>query len=214
MAKIKLTVKSLNAGKLTPNIPPSEVSITLDTGIFVELVLGSTLTLLFIDAGYAFLQFNHKSSTDQGSTHQLQFRKSDGVTVLDTITFSDSLAYASARSSALLRVGLASDWIGVRVYWKRTNGTVTTGFIQANSIVGFHAQKNNIIDTDGIRWHIDDIKFYSLNNSEGLHGILSVNTDIDFVTLSLNSIVSKLIWSANSGDTLWDWSGQTLGIEP
>lgn len=84
--------------------------------------------------------------------------------------------------------------------------------VEADSFHVFSSPTTNITDSF-FRASVTSVRMYG-TTTEALLGVKAKNGGTDWVTIDVNAIVSRFIWSANSGNVLWDWNGVSLEVTP
>lgn len=85
--------------------------------------------------------------------------------------------------------------------------------INANSIFYFIAPFTNATDFF-VKAHVTKFRIIGLGGAEGIHGVISdMKDDDDFQEIDVNGVMSRFIFSANSGKLLFDWSGSSIGVQ-
>lgn len=217
MVSVTLTPKTMNATKTTPLIPDANIVVLPPNNNYVELPFPTTpFTLVPTLNNFFCIKFRFKNTTVPASPtlNKFELRKADGTTVIATsadVTVATANVYQN-QFLGLFKALTLADYVGMRLFWKSSN-TIGTITIEQNSVVMFEADQKNLMDDLGVKRQIDDIKIFSMGTSEGVNGFFSTNEDADFTTIPINSLMSNIIFSGNSGNTLFSWSGNLIGLE-
>ena len=99
-----------------------------------------------------------------------------------------------------------------RIEIRSQSGAPKTITIEDSSILFFMADSLNITDELSNKRQVNSIKFYSVGTSESINGKQSAKEDLDFTELEVDGIMNDFIWNANSGTTMYSWSGQKIGV--
>jgi hypothetical protein len=213
MVNVTLTAKTSKANKLTHTLPTTEKATVLTTiNVYDEIILGGTFSPVVILDNWAYMILEAKAT----SAHNIQYeiRKTDGTTVLVTGTaITHATSYGNLIVAGIFQIDNLSDWVDVRLFARNINGSGETLTIQQDTIAIIQAPRRNLTDVLGVLMKVSELKFYSGGVSEGFNGLISDSDDFDFTTMDETQLLSKIVWSANSGNTIWDWAGQEIGIE-
>lgn len=210
MASLLLTPKSTVHGKITPNLPTSDVVDNIVTfNVFQEVTLGGTLSPAVLLDDFVIIRLQGKVASGTG---KWRVTKTDGVTVLGTFVPSPISNTSFVKLlTAVIKVTDVADWVDIKIQTTNGNQSVDNTTKQ-DSIEIFRAESRNSTDVNGVKRHVNSIFFFSGGTSEGIGGLLSDKADDDFTELVLNEIMSSFIWSANSGNTIYSWSGLGVGV--
>lgn len=83
--------------------------------------------------------------------------------------------------------------------------------IDANTPLYFVAPTNNLTDSFFLA-NVTSIKIWSAGAVDAINGGQPIKNDTDWTTISIDAIMNRFIWSANSGDVIWDWIGDKIGV--
>ena len=145
----------------------------------------------------------------------IRITKADGITPLIQFAPANQPALpldSTVIYSARVIIGDPADWINCKLEVSAGSaGDVVT--IKANSLVFAFAESCNITDEFSMKRNISNIYFMCLQlNQDSLLGKISSPSATDFLTLPINSLTSDLLWSSNSGNTLYSWDGDSIRI--
>lgn len=207
---VKTTPQTSNRAKFTSSIPTSDKnSGSIGASVWTEIILGSTLT--FTPVVGTFVSVRARLKISASDTVLFRILKSDGVTVLST---SPSVAMGTSFieiATLPIKVLNVADWTGIRIQVEHLTGTRTIT-LETNSMWMYQGDFVNITDEIGIVYNILSLDFISIDVSESIQGKSSFLSDDDFTNVNYSGIVKRLVWSGNSGNTIYSWSGSKLGV--
>jgi len=203
--------RSLTAGKFPNTQPPVDTIQPLTTS-FVPVTgfVAQDLSSLVSVGGFAMFGVQFIPRTQPLNTIYQ-------ITGSTSITFTQNTAPAinivHNALSAPVKINSVSDFNSLGLSVRSTNLTME---VQTQIATFFMIFAPNVNITNEIgKKAIEEIIFYSEGVSEGINGKISNKDDLDFTSVDLvNQIADKLEWSGNSGQTLYDWRGFTMGFEP
>ena len=213
MASTVLTPKTLNSGFAGGALSTAEAST--NSLSFVEVTLGGVLDIdIPPNIYYCICPFAKAGSASYPMT--IEFRESDGITVIETFTLGNTSSNVRQDISGVKYHDDAkwSNKIGVRIFIKVAH-TSFTGRIYANGIYWIWAPHTNIADIECTKMQIDNLKLVTISTTpEGTEGAQVDRSMTDWVTIPVNAIKEKIVFSGNSGELLYDWDGYSVGIAP
>ena len=211
MTTLTLTPKSLRKGVISETLPVGNVATVVLGDTYTQVALGGTYTVALLPSEFLFVRAKFKSSV-AGTNLYFVIRKSDGVTVLFQSAFTaiSSTVFTTIKTATPLQVVNTADWVNCQVWiYSNLPATIT---MEGSSLKEIYADSNNLTDIVGIRINVTDFFFYSVGASEGINGKLSNQTDEDFIELDVDGIISSIIWTGNSGNTIFSWGGSKIGV--
>ena len=153
-------------------------------------------------------------SSDRKPAVTVEFRKSDGVTVLGSIVKpSGAPVPAGVRyTTATLQNKTGAALTGIRAYIKTgIDSPLPVAKIHQDSFIECHAEFNNASDVLSVIYSVN--KIYMIGTGEGINGMVGVaDVSLDFQEYDINNVMSAFIFSANSGGLLWTWDGSKISV--
>lgn len=212
MATLTLTPKTSTHGVWDDSLPTIDRSVvTSPINTFIEHTALGTLTIPNLAVGdKVTVRFSHKM-TIAGSVIVTELRKADGTSVLLTDTDTMSTTFEERTMSGTVLD--PNDWIGMRWFVKDTAIGGRTQTIQSSSIYSPHAPSTNITDLNR-KVMCNSIYIYSLSGNEAIEGKAHDGNKRAFTEIVINNVLSAFVFSANSGNLLYDWDGNSIGVSP
>ena len=193
--------------KVDPVLPSGDEATIINTTSVWEVALVGTLAPSALTDDWFVASLIAKISANSG---QWRIKDKNGLVVW---TSSAEITTTFDRKwSALIRVVDASDWTTITIEVTTPSSAPRTLTIEDSSILFFMADSKNITDERSNKRQVNSIKFYSIGTSEAINGKQSTKTDLDFTELVVDGIMNDFIWDANSGTTMYSWSGQKIGV--
>lgn len=207
VAKIKLTAKTAVKGRFVTGRPVLEYDNQLQTYTEIDLS-GGTPVVIPADA-YFYIFYKWKKDTSNSPT--VDIRAGDGVTVLGNVVYNTLLTTYLEFNTGILKNTTGAS-LTPRLFAKRTNSNPGGIKMEAGSYIALYAENNNVQDLATISWMVDNI--YILGDiGEGISGKMAIPDTSDFLTIQMNTVMRKIIWSSNSGNLMWGWDGLEIGVE-
>jgi len=153
---------------------------------------------------------NYISSNPGGA---IEFRLADGVTVVASSALISTTAVVEFNSPTIQNdTGSAITLIRIFTSVFNAGGTPEVTVFQ-DSFKFVQSLTNNTGNIQGIKWNIVDLEMFGTN--ENIFGFTGNNKLSEGITtIPINGLVANIIWSANSGNMLWGWNGNRIGLEP
>jgi len=153
---------------------------------------------------------NYMSSSPGGS---LEFRLADGVTVVATAVLNNNANVVEVTTNTIQNnTGAAITLIRIFTSVFNAGGSPEVTVFQ-DSFSWVQSTTNNTGNIEGIKWNVDDLEMFG--SSENIFGFTGNNNLSEGSTLiPINGLVANIIWSANSGNMLWGWNGNRIGLVP
>lgn len=199
LQNVVLTPKADQSVK-TISVPSSEFSTTSTT--FVD-VTGVNLS---VPVGF-FAGVNYAMKTAGANVKGRIRLVTTGSATAETSR--NELSYGRFASGVLKNSSGGADTAHLQV---RTDNGAQTAFIQASTAVIVAMPFQNSSDRF-FKANVTEIKILTIQSgSEGIEGVNSSQNDQDIVTLTINAIMDRFVFSANSGKVLWDWTGSSIEV--
>jgi len=153
---------------------------------------------------------NYMASTPGGA---IEFRLADGVTVVATGVLNQTVAVTELTTNTIQN-NTGSAIVLIRIFTSVFNaGGSPEVTVFQDSFSWVQSNTNNTGNIEGIKWNVDDLEMFG--SSENIFGFTGNNNLSEGSTLiPINGLVANIIWSANSGNMLWGWNGNRIGLEP
>jgi hypothetical protein len=105
-----------------------------------------------------------------------------------------------------------ADWVGLTIQVSSTTAGDSI-IIKKDSLLFAYAESCNIIDERMVKRNVENLYFMCMQTlEEGILGKVQSGSDTSFLTVPVNGLVNGFEWSTNSGNTLYSWSGSSIGI--
>jgi len=163
------------------------------------------------------------SSLPDGHTEGFQtFGKTNGggnciVREVNTaLTFLSTTDSTASSSFVVLQAGGTVNALGspqaLKLQARQDVGTSLD--IQLDSYVSCTAPLTSLTDLF-IKASVSKCRIWSFGTNDGILGRKpNAPNDLDFLEFDIDSLVNSFIWSANSGDVLFDYSGNSIEVIP
>lgn len=162
-----------------------------------------------IPDGYSYYLGATLRSSVNGTIAFLEFRESDGVTVLGNAQ-TTSINYTKIKTPVLKNVS-GAPITGIRLFIKATSTRIC--YIQGTSFYWVGAESNNTSDVIGVKRQVDNL--YIFGSAETINGnIANTTVDLGMTVIPIDGIMSSFVFSANSGNLIFAWDGSTIGVSP
>ena len=213
MPQLTLTTKTASYGVLA-SLPTADVS-TVCVAVNPTYYTAAIPAMSPAVALGQFIIIKVTLQNGAGATvRTLRLLRADGSVLLDFPAVSQHALPLGTTTvfSARAIVGNVAEWANVSLQVS-SNTAADTVVIKANTLVYAFAELCNIIDEKFIKKNITNIHFMSMQpTQEAVLGKVGSATAIAFGTVVVNGLVSGIQWSANSGNTLYSWSGSSIAI--
>ena len=197
----------MRAVKETLDLPVADVeTITIATGVYIQCLVG-TISPAIQAGDYFVMEMFAKVGN---SNHTFRVKDKNGVVLYTSPQFNDTSFVKKVTKP--IKVIDPADFNGMTIEMQSGSVFPRTFTIQQDSIKFYMADSVNISDERGIKRQVSQIKFYATSIAEAINGVKSNPSDEDFVTYDADGVMSSFIWSANSGDTLYSWAGNKIGV--
>ena len=197
----------MRALKENPTLPSGdEATVTITTSVW-EVALVGTLNPSVLINDWFLVSLVAKIDSASG---EWRIKDKNGV-----VLYSSSAEITTTfdrKWSGLIHILNASDLDTITIEIRSQSGAPKTITIEDSSILFFMADSRNITDERSNKRQVNSIKFYSIGTSESINGKQSAKEDLDFTELEVDGIMNDFIWDANSGNTMYSWSGQKIGV--
>ena len=146
--------------------------------------------------------YDKMTGWDAVKTIQVEWITTDEVTVIGTITNVSNPTYAAQNFT-----GIKNSTGGQLLYKLRTkiSSAAASCQIQADTAMGFSAPLTNLTDLFQVSG-VTTIRLWG-TVTDGIFGVANDVAKDGFSDIPVNAVVKRFVWSANSGNILWDWSG-------
>lgn len=202
MVTIQVTAKALNTQIAKPTF--SEFATTSDTFVDIPDATGFTS----VDKNFIVGAITVKITSGPSVFSR----------VIDTVE-NFAVGFPSTFSTGFQRkntAGAVKNTSGVTLNMKGQlrEGGGATATVQANSLVVASAPFHNGTDWF-IRASVNKVRVWSAGTVESLFSSGTGNSSSVFAETDVDSIITDgFIFSANSGITIWDWSGNRIEVIP
>jgi len=221
MVSPRLTTKTASYGRVSRTTPASDQSMS--GGSFVECPISLTG---IIPEGHWFSIFADVALNGTGNILCDNYMtQADGVTNIypetgaGVVPYNNTRVYnVNLRPTYQNNTGGDIDLSTVRLFFRGDGGACK---IYANSITVYWAEYRNNADVEGIKYSVDNIHTFGTTETVfGTAGTVNATGNpvpnplsVDFTTIPVDCIVNDILFSANSGNLLWTWSGTKLGVQ-
>jgi hypothetical protein len=213
MASIVLKTKLASFGVLA-DLPTSDVSTTcvaVAPAFYTAAIPAMSPT---VAAGqYIIVKISLQNAVG-AAVRTVRIIKANGDSLLAFPSVSQPALPAQSTTVYTARafVSTPADWVGVLV--QVSSGTAGDAVvIKANSLVFGFAESCNITDERYIKRNVENLYFMTMQPAqEGILGKEDSALGTAFSVVEINGLVSGFEWSANSGNTLYSWSGTSISI--
>jgi hypothetical protein len=213
MASIILTAKTASFGVLA-NLPAADVATICPAinPVFYTAAIPAMSPAVSANQ-YIIIRMALQNAVG-AAVRTVRIIKADGSVLLTFAPVSQPALPAQATTvySGRAFVSNPADWVNTQIQVSSgTAGDIVT--INANTIVFGFAESCNIADETFIRRNVTNLYFMTMQPpQEAILGKVDSATGISFTTVEINGLVSGFEWSANSGNTLYSWSGSSISI--
>jgi hypothetical protein len=213
MASIILKPKTASFGVLA-NLPLADVSTTcvaVAPAFYTAAI--PAMSPAVVVGQYIIVKISLQNAVGAASrTVRLIKANGDALLVFPTVAQPALPLLATIIYTTRAFVSNPADWAGVLV--QVSSGTAGDAvIIKANTLVFGFAESCNITDERYIKRNVENIYFMTMQVAqEGILGKEDVDIGTTFSVVPVNGLVSGFVWSANSGNTLYSWSGTSIGI--
>lgn len=210
MVSLQLTPKVASKGGLLQALPVVDETIFVDAnGVWFEAPnLGAWGNIP--NGNFYVVRFGWNYSGSSGMLKQFKITDSNGNTLYTTPTTTSG---GGTVTSPILQNTSGATLTNLRAFILHNSGTPNKTFTVLEDTLSYiHAESKNTADITGITWQIDKIHLWG--TTEEVLGAAGegVGDYVTFKTFNIDSLIKSLIWSANSGDMLFSWEGQKVGI--
>lgn len=196
-----LTPRTNNALKTIQTVTYAEFETTSATMVDVP-----DSAIAIIDLNYCYFVTSHKKTGT--ATARVQASDPDG-SELSQLQNTTSTSFDRKTATSKIRE------VEGNQTWKLQCRTDVAGQGVAVESDYFKVLQAPLINTQDLfqRAIVTSVKFYG--SAEGINNIFGIVGGEDWFTLPLtNQLFTKFIWSANSGNMIWDWGGNEVGVSP
>jgi hypothetical protein len=213
MASIILTNKTAAFGVLA-NIPSANVATTcpaINPSFYTASIPAMSPT---VSAGeYIIVRMSLQNAVG-ATVRTVRIIKQNGDALLTFAPVSQPALPAQATTiySARAVVGNPADWVNVLI--QVSSGTAGDSVvINANTVVFGFAESCNLVDENLVKRNVTNLYFMTMQPpQEAILGKVDSASGQEFTVVAVNGLVSGFEWSANSGNTLYSWSGSSISI--
>jgi hypothetical protein len=213
MASIILTNKTAAFGVLA-NIPSADVSTTcpaINPSFYTASIPAMSPT---VSAGeYIIIRMSLQNAVG-AAVRTVRIIKQNGDALLTFAPVSQPALPAQATTiySARAVVHNPADWVNVLI--QVSSGTAGDSVvINANTVVFGFAESCNEVDESLVKRNVTNLYFMTMQPpQEAILGKVDSAVSTEFTVVEVNGLVSGFIWSSNSGNTLYSWSGSSISI--
>jgi hypothetical protein len=213
MASIILTNKTAAFGVLA-NIPSADVSTTcpaINPSFYTASIPAMSPT---VSAGeYIIIRMSLQNAVG-ATVRTVRIIKQNGDALLTFAPVSQPALPAQATTiySARAVVHNPADWVNVLI--QVSSGTAGDSVvINANTVVFGFAESCNEVDESLVKRNVTNLYFMTMQPpQEAILGKVDSAVSTEFTVVEVNGLVSGFIWSSNSGNTLYSWSGSSISI--
>jgi hypothetical protein len=213
MASIILTNKTAAFGVLA-NIPSADVATTcpaINPSFYTANIPAMSPT---VSAGeYIIVRMSLQNAVG-ATVRTVRIIKQNGDALLTFAPVSQPALPAQATTiySARAVVSNPADWANVLI--QVSSGTAGDSVvINANTVVFGFAESCNEVDETLVKRNVTNLYFMTMQPpQEAILGKVDSATSKEFTVVAVNGLVSGFVWSSNSGNTLYSWSGSSISI--
>jgi hypothetical protein len=213
MASIILTNKTAAFGVLA-NIPSADVATTcpaINPSFYTANIPAMSPT---VSAGeYIIVRMSLQNAVG-ATVRTVRIIKQNGDALLTFAPVSQPALPAQATTiySARAVVSNPADWANVLI--QVSSGTAGDSVvINANTVVFGFAESCNEVDETLVKRNVTNLYFMTMQPpQEAILGKVDSATSKEFTVVEINGLVSGFVWSSNSGNTLYSWSGSSISI--
>ena len=201
----KTAVKSITTDMAFPTVENTKTDA--NPAVYDEVTNFAGHGISIPDLAYYALALDLKAVA--GQTCTVQFRASDGVTVLCTASRTNT-AYGRAWANVVQNT-TGAPITGIRAYYKSSVG-FGDPFVKEDSLSFVYGDFKNTTDELSIKYQVDTLSFFCCSSAEGMLGIIGNPLNDGFSELTPKTVMNGFIWSANSGNTIYTWTGSKIGV--
>jgi hypothetical protein len=213
MASIILTNKTAAFGVLA-NIPSADVATTctaVNPSFYTASIPAMSPT---VSAGEYIIIRMSLQNAGGATVRTVRIIKANGDVLLTfaPVTQPALPLVATTIYSARTVVGNPADWVNVLI--QVSSGTAGDSVvINANTVVFGFAESCNLVDETLVKRNVTNLYFMTMQPpQEAILGKVDSASGQEFTAVEVNGLVSGFIWSSNSGNTLYSWSGSSISI--
>jgi hypothetical protein len=213
MASIILTDKIANFGVLA-DLPSADVATTcpaINPSFYTANI--PAMSPAVVGGEYIIIRMSLQNAVG-AAVRTVRIIKQNGDPLITFAPVSQPALPAQATTvySARASVLNPADWVNVLI--QVSSGTAGDSVvIKANSVVFGFAESCNIVDEILIRRNVTNLYFMTMQPpQEAIFGKVDIASGTTFTEVELNGLVSGFVWSSNSGNTLYSWSGSSISI--
>ena len=213
MANLILTPKTANFGVLAdlPSVDVATTCVAVNPSFYTANIPPMSPTV--VGGEYIIIRLSLQNGVG-AAVRTVRIVKQNGDPLITFAPVSQPALPAESTIVYSVRASVTNpaDWVNVLI--QVSSGTASDSVvIKANSVVFAFAESCNIVDERYIRRNVSNLYFMTMQPpQEAIFGKIDIASGTSFTVVELNGLISGFEWSANSGNTLYSWSGSSISI--